>query len=255
MAELHTLEEVPSGEGNTDKELLNFWDRGNLKKIFEAEAQSNSEVYKKVKDIDLNYNADKDVLKINGLLLPQQRREKLGALDADRERKIREAMAPFYGRFLEKLWSALDYHIRDRSKEIARMSGKLPEIRPEAVARMDDFYRKIWSGLTPKAGDARATVPNMEEKIKLAEDMRSFGEIFIGKRNFAPAEIDRAAQGNEAYAIAELKKIKQSPPPDLGVSRKAGFNPDLDPEKMPPFSAAPILRDYSEHLKKFELNK
>ena len=183
------------------------------------------------------------------------KQEKFVALEADRDKKIYEALAPFHGRFLEKLWSALDYQIRERSKEIARASGKPAEVRPESAAMLEDFYRKIRDGLTPDAGDAKASVPTADDKIKLAEAMRNFGEILVAGRNFAPGEIDRAASENEAQAIAELKRIKQSPPPALGVTRREGFNPDLDPENMPPFSAVPTLKDYRDQLKKFELKK
>ena len=252
MEELHqTIEGAPGGEGS---ELLSFWDRGNLKKIFEAEDKIGVEVYKKIKDIEKNYNADREVIKFS-LGLPKGKQEKFEALEADKDKKIHEALAPFHGRFLEKLWSALDYQIRERSKEIARASGKPAEVRPESAAMLGDFYKKVQGGLTPDVGDAKAGVPTVEDKIKLAEAMHSFGEILVAGRNFAPREIDRAASENEVQAIAELRKIKQSPPPALGVSRRGGFNPDLDLENMPPFSAVPTLKDYRDHLKKFEPKK
>src|SRR3990167_576290 len=103
MEELRqTIEGAPGGDGGADRELLSFWDHGNLKKIFEAEDKIGAEVYKKIKDIDKNYNADRDVIKFS-LGLSKGKQEKFVALEADRDKKIYEALAPFHGRFLEKL--------------------------------------------------------------------------------------------------------------------------------------------------------
>ena len=142
------------------------------------------------------------------------------------------------GLFLEKLWSAVEYRIADN------FLSHNEEIPPEIQKEFDRFYDTVFH---PKV------ISSTKERIELAEKLRRFGEAQgIEPYFFTPELITQYAEDNEEDAKEKLAVLKTEQP-DFWVKRKAGFKKELDPSKIPPFTARSLLEDYRRLAQKHEV--
>lgn len=235
----------------TAESLASFWSAENLKKIFEEEGERIAASYKKLRAIENGYEASKSILEF-ARKLPKDRKAMEAELDAKRIASMRD-LWDAKGLFLQKLWSAVDFLLEKRRLEIERVGGQSYSMKRETISILDDFFPKVFNGLKPAEGDSKALSPTLDAKVKLAEDLRRFGEA-VGSHpaDFLPEAIDGYAAENEKRALGELQKLKKEIPPAEARRNEKIFNPDLDISKIPSGSAVPTLHDYKRHLEKIK---
>jgi len=143
------------------------------------------------------------------------------------------------GLFLEKLWSAIEFLLRDY---YGSTEGKIPE---NVQAKLGEFYMKIF----------HRNEKDLAKKAETALEMQRFVyDLRFAPGWITPENIDNYAETNERWAVEELKKLKKDNPP-FWVERKKGFSPELDVSKIPPWTARSLLEDYKRLAKKREPEK